>query len=305
MQTIKHILVVLDRDHAQQIAFDRALQLARSLDAKLTLITNAWDAYGDNNSLDLDTREQLQGGLISQAEHWLHSFVHDDNGIALKTLALWHKHLHEAVLDAMRHDDYDLVVKGTGEHHLMDRIFTHVDWNLIRHCPAPVMLVKSSQPWQHNRLLACIDAASTDDGHVRINDNILAFAENLSDHFDTDLHLINAYPMVNVAFTLLPEISTSEDIHDFIHKQHVDACSKWGHKYNVSADHIHVQEGDADIVVPTLAKDIEADLLVIGSVGRTGLAGVLIGNTAELLVDKVNCDVLVIKPNDGVSSKAD
>ena len=46
---------------------------------------------------------------------------------------------------------------------------------------------------------------------------------------------------------------------------------------------------------------LEADLLVMGTVSRTGVAGLLVGNTAERLLDRVECSLLTIKPEGFVS----
>lgn len=306
MLDINHILVVLDSEHPEQIALDRALWLARSLDADLTLMTCTWEAYcEDHSTLDTETRSRVKQALLQKATQWLESFSSEAGDLRIFTEVHWQKHLHDGVLESLRHTDFDLVIKGTGPHHLIDRIFTHTDWNLLRHCPAPVMLVKSARPWAHNRVLACIDATSADQGHQLINDNILSYAEHLSDHFETDLHLVNAYPLVAVAFAMVPEVSAPDDIQKYIHEQHEDACGQWARKYNIRNDHLHIREGDAEDVVASVAQDIRADVVVVGSIGRTGLAGVLIGNTAELLVDKVGCDVIVIKPSDGVLPDAD
>lgn len=305
MLNINHILVVLDKGSNELEALQKGVWLARSVDAELTLLTNTWDSYSaDNTTLDDDTRYQLKEGLISQAEKWLKSFIHDVDDIKVNVDVRWQKHLYEAVIEATRETNYDLVLKRPNKHSLMDRIFTPVDWNLLRHCPAPFMLIKSSDPWKHNRLLASIDATSADDGHQLINDNILSFAEQLSDHFDTDLHLVNAYPLVNVAFAMVPEVTAPDDLHQYVQEQHEEACGKWADKYNISRDKVHVSEGAPEIVVSDLSKNLETDVVIIGSVGRTGLSGVLIGNTAELLLDKVECDILVIKQTDGVSPDA-
>ena len=213
----------------------------------------------------------------------------------------WQKHLYEAVINATEESNYDLVLKRPNKHSLLDRIFTPVDWNLLRHCPAPIMLIKSSEPWKHNRILASIDATSTDEGHQLINDNILSYAEQLTDHFDTDLHLVNAYPLVNVAFAMVPEVTAPDDLHKYVQDQHEEACGKWADKYNISREKVHVKEGAPEIVVSELAQSLETDVVMIGSAGRTGLSGVLIGNTAELLLDKLECDILVIKVTDGVN----
>lgn len=306
MLDINHILVVLDNEHPEQIALDRAIWLASSLEADLTLMTSTYESYcEDGSTLDTDTRERIKQALLHKAEQWLNSLTPETGELKVSCEVHWQKHLHDAVMESMRHNDYDLVIKGTQPHGIMDRIFTHTDWNLMRHCPAPVMLVKSARPWQHNRVLAAIDATSSDQGHQLINDNILSYAEHLSDHFETGLHLANSYPLVSVAFAMVPEVTAPDDIQKYITEQHEEACEGWAKKFSIQPDHVHIGEGDADSVVASICDDIEADVVVVGTVGREGLAGVLIGNTAESLVDKVNCDVIVIKPSDGVRPDAD
>lgn len=302
MLNINRILVVLDKGSSELQALKKGIWLARSVNAELTLMTNTWDSFSaENTSLDLDTRNQLREGLISQAEQWLNSFIHDEKDIKINVDVRWQKHLYEAVISATEESNYDLVLKRPNKHSLLDRIFTPVDWNLLRHCPAPIMLIKSSEPWKHNRILASIDATSTDEGHQLINDNILSYAEQLTDHFDTDLHLVNAYPLVNVAFAMVPEVTAPDDLHKYVQDQHEEACGKWADKYNISREKVHVKEGAPEIVVSELAQSLETDVVMIGSAGRTGLSGVLIGNTAELLLDKLECDILVIKVTDGVN----
>ena len=306
MLDINHILVVLDKDHPEQIALDRAVWLAESLDADLTLLTSAYEVYCEkNSSLDADTRQRIKDSLLEKADQWLSGYLPEAGKVKVSKEVYWQKHLHDAVMESMRHQDYDLVIKGTLKHGIMDRIFTHTDWNLLRHCPAPVMLVKNPAPWKNNRVVAAIDATSADEGHQVINDNILSYAEHLSDHFSTDLHMANSYPMVSVAFAMVPEVTAPDNIQKYITEQHEESCKQWAHKYNITEDHIHIGEGDADAVVADICDEIDADVLVIGTVGREGISGVLIGNTAELVVDKVDCDVIVVKPSGGVLPDAD
>ena len=304
MLDINHILVVLDKHDKDQPGLQRACWLANALDADLTLITSAWDSFGDQASQLADTASNsVKQALLRQAKLWLDSLTEQDSCKSLRTNTEvhWQKHLHDAAIESARDTEFDLVIQSTQKHGLIDRLFSHSDWNLMRHCPAPVMMVKSPDAWKHNRILASIDATSADKGHTLINDNILSYAEHLADHFDTDLHIANAYPMVAVALAMVPEVSPPEDIQNYITDQHKEATARWAEKFNVAEDHVHVLEGDAEQVVPDVAAEIEADLVVVGTVGREGLSGVLIGNTAEALVDKLSCDVLVIKPKDGVN----
>jgi len=304
MLDINHILVVLDQNDSEQPGFDRASWLAKALNADLTLLTTAWDSFGDSASQLADTAaSSVREALTRRADSWVSSFIDDPacEGLSVSTEVHWQKHLHDAAIESARNNDYDLVIKSTQKHGLIDRLFSHSDWNLMRHCPAPVMMVKSAGSWKHNRILASIDATSSDKGHALINDNILSYAEHLADHFETDLHIANAYPMVAVALAMVPEVTPPDDIQNYITDQHKEATARWAEKFNIADDHVHVLEGDAEQVVPDIAAKIEADLVVVGTIGREGLSGILIGNTAEALVDKLSCDILVIKPKDGVN----
>jgi universal stress protein E len=304
MLDINHILVVLDSEHPEQHAFDRALALASAVKANITIIGSCFESYcEESSSLALETKHKIKTALINNCDLWLESFASEakKKGIEISTEVHWQKNIHNAVMASMSNSNFDLVIKGTEAHHgIIDRIFTHSDWSLLRHCPAPVLLVKSSKPWAKNRILASIDATSHDEGHRLINENILDFAEHLADHFATDLHLVNSYPMVALAFAMVPEVTAPNDIQKYITEQHKDKCEHYAKKYNINDDHIHITEGDPDDVVEVMAKEIEADLVVIGSVAREGFSGVLLGNTAERIIDRVSCDVLVIKPLDGV-----
>ena len=301
MLDINHILVVLDSEHPEQPAFDRALALASSVKADITILGSCYEAYcEESSSLEIDTKSKIKNALINNCQQWLDTFVSEaeKKNIEISTEVHWQKNLHNAVMASMNTSNFDLVIKGTKPHSIVDRIFTHSDWNLLRHCPAPVLLVKSAKPWANNRILASIDATSHDEGHKLINENILDFAEHLADHFSTDLHLVNSYPMVALAFAMVPEVTAPDDIQKYITEQHKVECEYYANKYSINDDHIHITEGDPDDVVELMAKEIEADLVVIGTVAREGLSGVLLGNTAERIIDRVLCDVLVIKPLD-------
>lgn len=58
----------------------------------------------------------------------------------------------------------------------------------------------------------------------------------------------------------------------------------------------HLVKGDARKEIPLLAKKIEADLVVMGTVARTGVPGFIMGNTAETILNQIDCSVLAIKP---------
>ena len=69
-----------------------------------------------------------------------------------------------------------------------------------------------------------------------------------------------------------------------------------GLKERFSQIHL-IKNDDAPKAIVKLVKNEKIDLLVIGTICRTGLAGFFIGNTAEKVLSEVNCSVLTVKPD--------
>jgi nucleotide-binding universal stress UspA family protein len=64
---------------------------------------------------------------------------------------------------------------------------------------------------------------------------------------------------------------------------------------------LELLRGDPAVVIPQRVKELNADLLSIGTVSRTGLSGWLIGNTAEAILSRIDCSVVTLKPEGFVS----
>ena len=71
--------------------------------------------------------------------------------------------------------------------------------------------------------------------------------------------------------------------------------------YNYLSPQFHLRQGPASRVIPDMATQLKADLVVMGTLGRTGISGLIIGNTAEAILDQLTCSVLAIKPPGFVS----
>lgn len=290
MMNITQILVVIDKEDTKHTALRRAVWLADTLNAELTLLAHT---YSES--------DKSQAELIQYSKTSLDELVAQHGSqLNIQIEVHWQKELHDAVIESMRNKSFDLVIKTTHPHSLVDHILPHGDWHILRQSTAPVMLVKQEHEWSNNRILAAIDATADDDEHSRINDNILSYTEHLADHMEVDLHLVNSCPMVSVAFAMVPEVTAPDNVQGYVTEQHKEACQQWAKKFTIDESKVHIEQGNADDGISHCAQTIEADMVIVGNIGREGLAGLFLGNTAESLVDLVNCDVLVIKPQDGV-----
>lgn len=64
---------------------------------------------------------------------------------------------------------------------------------------------------------------------------------------------------------------------------------------------MHHARGRPDRTIPQLIDSLEVDILVMGTVARTGIPGFIIGNTAENTLREIRCSLLALKPNGFVS----
>ena len=68
-------------------------------------------------------------------------------------------------------------------------------------------------------------------------------------------------------------------------------------KFGINENMTHVEKGLPEEVIPDLAEHLQAGIVVLGTVGRTGISAAFLGNTAEQVIDHLRCDLLVIKPD--------
>lgn len=303
MLAIRNILLVLDKELDNQTAFKRAMQLCLELDAQLSVTTYVYNHACEEGSLaDLEMRHDVKSMLIEQSQQWAENLLKEfylppDTPLSI----CWCKHAHQAVIDNSEDQNFDLVIKAAASHHsIIDRVLQHQDWNLLKYCPAPILLVKDKSAWESRKILAAADATSLDDSHRVINEHIFEFTELLNTKGNYQVHLANSYPIMSLTLASLPDTPIPEDLQQYVVDQHVNACQVLADKYNVKDEYIHVREGEPEEVITQTAKELDADVVVIGVVTQSDLQSVLLGSTIEQVLDHTHSDVLAIKYQDGV-----
>ncbi|MEP4889780.1 MAG: universal stress protein UspE [Aliiglaciecola sp.] len=301
MSIFNKILAVVDPTTDDQKAFKRALLLAQKTGASVTAFLSIYDfSYEMTTMLTVDERETMRQAVVDDKTDWLANIVEPlaaNSSISVDIKVVWHNRPYESVLFEVIDHSYDLIVKGTHEHDtLKSVIFTPTDWHILRKSPVPVLLVKEHDWPSNGNILAAVDVGSEDDEHHSLNKIITKTAGMMADLLEGKVNLVNSYPgtPVNIAIEI-PEfdpVGYTESV-----KQHHAKCMlEHAQKFNIPQENQHLSEGLPEDVIPSVAKTIDAELVVIGTVGRTGITAALIGNTAEHTIDSLNCDVLAIKP---------
>lgn len=305
MKKYQNILTVIDPSVEDQKALKRSIELANHTQANITAFLTIFDfSYEMTTMLSSDERESMRNSVIDDRQQWLNNMINRLNtqGLTINTKVVWHNRPFEAVIHEVLDHDHDIVIKGTHEHDkLKSVIFTPTDWHILRKCPCPVLLVKDHLWPEQGNIVAAINVGSDEDEHISLNDKITAQANDLAKAINANVHIVNSYPgtPINIAIEI-PEFN-SINYNSSMLKHHQDAMSVHCNKYNIPDENTHVLEGLPEDVIQAVANKLDAELVILGTIGRTGLSAALIGNTAEHVIDKLNCDVLALKPDGYIS----
>ncbi|EGV05351.1 universal stress family protein [Haemophilus pittmaniae HK 85] len=301
-----NILVVLNPDNEKQYALARAVRLAREQKhddkIKITVLLTVYDlSYEMSALLSSEERQEMHNTAIEQqrqaVQFYLDKYAEPD--IEFDSHIVWNSNEADAIREEVENNQYDLVVKYTkDEESFTSLIFTPVDWQLLRKCPVPVLMVRDGD-WKHQRrILIAVNVSGEQEYQNEFNLELVETGMSLAENLNRgNVHLVSAYPVAPINMAIdLPEFNTS-GYENGIRGQHLINMKALRQQFCIDEDHTHVREGFPEDVIPQVAKEIEAELVILGTVGRTGLSAALLGNTAEHVINKLSCNLLAIKPS--------
>ncbi|PKH26754.1 universal stress protein UspE [Enterobacterales bacterium CwR94] len=306
MAKYQNILVVIDPSQNDQPALRRAVYLNQRLGGHITAFLPVYDfSYEMTTLLSPDERTTMRKGVISQRTEWIReqAQAYLAAGVQIDINVIWHNRPFEAIIQEVLREKYDLVLKMAHQHdRLQAVVFTPTDWHLLRKCPCPVWMVKD-QPWpEEGKALVAVNLGSEESHHDALNQKLVREARELAGLVNhTEVHLVSAYPVtpINIAIEL-PDFDPSV-YNDAIRGQHLVAMKALRQTFSIDESLTHVEKGLPEEVIPDLAEHLHAGVVVLGTIGRTGLSAAFLGNTAEQVIDHLRCDLLAIKP-DGFTS---
>lgn len=271
-------LVVMAPLLPNQIALDKACTLAEKANASLTAF--ACVHLSDREINHYPSRQEAKHSKLQELDKWMLSQVkpHTKWGIEITTKVAWNS---DWPLAASHHADQigaNLIVQSGGDGGLHQR-------ELLRFAPCPVLVARSTEPIVGGVVVAALDIYSDDDAHIALNHAVITAALNLAEDTSSTLHLVCALDEKEViashlGFQYLEDINAQQPV--------------IADRFGVSPEQVHVQLGNPQVIITECVDIIGADVLVIGTVARRGITGKLLGNTAEKILVKTDCDLLVV-----------
>lgn len=317
MKRFKNILCVVEPWRACEPAMERAVALAQNNQAALTVISVAPHVevgFGmpDGGPISMDLQAEVTASHAQQLETLVQPY-HERIRLETKVLVGTTPFL-EIVREVLR-NGRDLVIRIPEHQDWLDRMFGSDDMHLLRKCPCPVWLIKPQAPKAYRRILAAVDvndAYPPEEMESRdaLNRQILEMASSLALADFAELHIMHAWEAVaegvirHGIFMTEPDEKVNAYVEQVAqhHAANLDALlqavasGEGRDALEYLKPETHLVKGRARKEIPALASQIEADLVVMGTVARIGVSGFIMGNTAETILNQLDCSVLAIKP---------
>ena len=194
----------------------------------------------------------------------------------------------------------DLVVADRHEgRHFARSVLHFSDWELLRLCPAPVLLVADEKPYERPAVLAAVDPAHQWAKPARLDERILDMASLISRTLSGHLHAVHTYESLPPA-TYPIEGMNPKLTQDLARRRAAQAQRQFQHTMRgagIRSQRQYLLDAAPVVGITRVAQDIDAAIVVLGAVARTRLKRLIIGSTAEMLLDRLGCDLLIVKPS--------
>lgn len=304
MARIARILVAVKTPSSRrQVPMLKAAILARATGARLLLfhaitqplMVDAWSMGGESLQ---DMQKRWKSTVMKQLEKLAEGLR--ESGLKVDCDCTWDFPAYEAVVRWAVKSKVDLIVAERHEYkRVMPWLLRFNDWEMIRRSPVPMLLIKRNTPWRKSTVLAAIDPQHSFAKPARLDAAILDKAGWLADAIGSPLHVVHAYPGAPMS---MPLRGISGEVSESIERQAAaDARKAFERELanrNIPKARRHLVAGHPVDVVPRTAKKLRTSVVVMGGVSRSGIKRLIIGNTAEQVLDALPCDVLVLKPAD-------
>lgn len=313
-QGYQRILVATDFSPHADAALRQAVWLARQSGAQIVLAHTLPDrlrvSYSESTRAQLDLLygegETVPREVRRQSEARMRQMIVDLKATDLNVrLETWPGEPFVELTLAVQREGFDLVLAGTRGLSAWEQFLVgSTSKRLIRKCPSSVWIVKAEHAGPPKTVLAATDLSDVSRRAAREG---LWIAQQASAEF----HLLHSIDyLIDYLTDVSKEVVTRYPVVGPLRREINEGAQKLLEAFVKSLDtdpakvHLHLSWGTPWQEVARLAQHLNVDLIALGTVGRSGIKGVFLGNTAERILTTCDCSILTVKPEDFVSPLA-
>lgn len=320
MKRFKNILCIVDYNNTNSNILERSIALAKSNDAKLTVATVIEPVEDIFDFFSTKKSAQVQDQIIKESKKKIIELINEvSTQVDLDIKVMVGVVFLEIIYEVLR-NKHDLVIKAPQTADWKGKIFGSIDMHLLRKCPCPVWMIRENAPKTFDRIVAAIDVDDIVHSKIeletqtKLNKKIIQLAASLAISDLAELDIIHAWyaqgeSTMGGAFVDMKADEIAEYVNELQQKHssrlHAFLEDIKNDETGKLIDYLkaknHLIKGWPSDVIPYFVNQVKADLIVMGTVGRTGIPGFIMGNTAENILNQIDCSVLAVKPEDFVS----
>ena len=311
MKNLENIIVYADDDLDPDV-LERSLLIARTFNARITVAhvveASASHPLLSSHDLDLDEMERQMvahhGELLNQALQ-----DHDVTGIDISVRVLIGDPLQRIIELADSLEDSLLIKAPCPDNGLRKKLFGGIDLQLMRACPCPVEIGRPVRREGASKVCVAMDYDGADKQKYLLNERLLDAALLAISGRHLDLYILHAWTVYGHSLLASGRGKLSPENLEKLNESEYDQREKWlqnrlsqfvseldDSQVERFTPRVEILRGQPIDVISRRVGDLDADLLCLGTASRSGLKALLVGNTAEEILQRVNCAVGVIKP---------
>jgi nucleotide-binding universal stress UspA family protein len=304
MQRFRNILLVHERRPRGRKARNRAVDLAARNEARLTLVEVAdpvpssgatYQTPGGEIDLQTLVARELESALQEKAAEL------SNGSLAVDSRVLFGNPFME-IMRQVHEGGHDLVLlTAEGDGGLKDHLFGSLSRHLLRKCPCPVWVVRPARRKKSIRVLAAVNPAETHPSARNLDRTVLEMASSLARMYAGKLDIVHVWQQAPRSGRVHRNVIArwNADLLTAAEQRVTEMLAP--HDFSDLAPRIHLPGGPTGLRIVEVAEERKVDVVVMGTLSRTGLQGMIMGHTCESVLRHVDASILAVKPEGFVS----
>lgn len=269
MSKPEKLFVVVDPSDTVQIALERALIMGKKHEVPPELFVFVGV---DGEATDL----RAVNDNLFRNQDWFKSAIREPieaAGMKYTIEVSWSQEWQKSIVQSSKRFDADRIYLPVHERTNTSRFtFSEAKWGLLKTAQCPVVLIQPGARPERKTVLVAVNFQAITAEQQKLNESILYWGRTVADIYGADFHVVNAY----LDSMLYPD------------------RGKLAREAQLPNDNIHVEQGYTSDVVGDVAQRLNADLVIMGTLGQTGQTATRRGNTAERVISALTMDVMVV-----------
>lgn len=252
------------------------------------------DGYLGNSEIYASLRQRLVDEQAAKADAYVRLLK--DEGIEVVAKAVWDWPRGDAIRREAFEFGADCIILSFGlgrDRHLGSR-----DWRFLAECPLPILVINSPADQPYRKVVAAVDPVHAHAKPAELDQSIVATAATVGDRSGAQLELVHCFvPLSRYgARSEDQERVPLNDAERALETSRQQALESLATEAGLDPEATRLIEGDPVKDLEHLVAEDDVDLIVMGALSRGKLADFVIGSTAERLLHRAGCDILLVKP---------